>query len=112
LRCFYHPEAEAIGVCRNCGKGLCGGCAVDLGDGLACRDRCEAKAQALINYSNASLAWRSNSLVSAILLALIGIGVLIYGAFVEVGADPPVFVLAVMGAFLLAWAILITVGPS
>jgi len=48
MRCFYHQDREAVGVCKSCGKGLCPECAVDLGKGLACRGRCEADAQAVI----------------------------------------------------------------
>jgi len=48
MRCFYHHEKEAVGTCKSCGKGLCSDCAVDLGKGLACRERCEEEAKAVI----------------------------------------------------------------
>jgi hypothetical protein len=48
MRCFYHEVREAVGSCKSCGKGLCRECAVELPKGLACRGRCEADAQALI----------------------------------------------------------------
>jgi hypothetical protein len=48
MRCFYHQDREAIGACKSCNKGLCAECAVDLGNGLACRGRCEADVQAVI----------------------------------------------------------------
>ena len=35
MRCFYHPEREAVGLCKACSKGLCTSCAVDLGHGIA-----------------------------------------------------------------------------
>jgi len=41
VKCFYHREADAVGTCKACNKGLCAACAVDVGGGLACRDRCE-----------------------------------------------------------------------
>jgi hypothetical protein len=47
MRCFYHHEAEAVAVCKNCGRGLCAGCAVEVGNGLACPNRCEADVRAL-----------------------------------------------------------------
>lgn len=37
MRCFNHPETEAIGTCKACNKGLCLECAADLGHGLACK---------------------------------------------------------------------------
>jgi Flp pilus assembly protein TadB len=47
MRCFYHQEVEAIATCKNCGRGLCAGCAVDVGNGLACPNRCEDEVRAL-----------------------------------------------------------------
>jgi hypothetical protein len=41
MKCFYHHDQDAVGECKSCGKGLCPACAVDLGKGLACRQRCE-----------------------------------------------------------------------
>ncbi len=41
MRCFYHPETDAVGICKNCQKGLCMECAADVGNGLACKNRCE-----------------------------------------------------------------------
>jgi hypothetical protein len=46
--CFYHSGSAAVGTCKSCGKGVCRACAVDLGQGLACRDRCETDVAALI----------------------------------------------------------------
>ncbi len=47
MRCFYHPQAVAVGLCKNCGKGLCPECAVDVQHGLACKNKCEIKVEAL-----------------------------------------------------------------
>jgi hypothetical protein len=49
MRCYYHRDREAVGSCKSCGKGLCPECAVDLTKGLACRGRCEAAVEAVIN---------------------------------------------------------------
>ena len=48
MKCYYHSDRDAVGTCKSCGKGLCPECAVDLGKGLACRDRCEVDANAVI----------------------------------------------------------------
>jgi X-X-X-Leu-X-X-Gly heptad repeat protein len=37
MHCFNHPEKNSVGTCKQCSKGLCPDCAVDLGHGLACR---------------------------------------------------------------------------
>lgn len=47
MRCFYHPGVEAVGSCKECCKGLCAACAVDLGHGLACKNAHEADVEAL-----------------------------------------------------------------
>ena len=47
MKCFYHPSSEAVGICKNCPNGLCPECAADVGDGLACRGRCESKVTAV-----------------------------------------------------------------
>lgn len=50
MNCFYHHERPAVGICKQCLKGLCPECAVDLERGLACRDRCEPAVKALIQH--------------------------------------------------------------
>ena len=41
MNCFYHPEAVAVGICKNCQRGLCPSCAAELDNGIGCRGRCE-----------------------------------------------------------------------
>jgi len=40
MHCFVHQETAAVGLCCYCAKGVCRGCARDLGCGLACSDSC------------------------------------------------------------------------
>jgi hypothetical protein len=40
VKCFKHRDADAVGSCKACSKGLCADCAVDVGRGLACGDTC------------------------------------------------------------------------
>jgi Flp pilus assembly protein TadB len=47
MRCFYHQDVEAVGACKNCGRGLCAACALDVGNGLACPQRCEEEVRSL-----------------------------------------------------------------
>ena len=47
MRCFYHRDIEAVGTCKNCCRGLCPTCAIDVGNGLACRERCEDEVRSL-----------------------------------------------------------------
>lgn len=38
MKCAVHPDVEAIGYCRNCGKALCGVCARPVRDVLYCEE--------------------------------------------------------------------------
>jgi cell wall-active antibiotic response 4TMS protein YvqF/B-box zinc finger protein len=38
MRCAVHPEVEASGYCRNCGKALCAACVRPVRDVLYCED--------------------------------------------------------------------------
>jgi hypothetical protein len=55
MECFQHEGRPAVGSCRACFRGLCRGCAVDLGRGLACAGRCEDGVRALIASLDQSL---------------------------------------------------------
>jgi hypothetical protein len=43
LKCFYHPNADAVGLCKHCQRGLCPACGAERDGGLACRDRHETE---------------------------------------------------------------------
>lgn len=38
MKCAAHPEADAVGYCRNCGKALCAVCVRPVRDVLYCED--------------------------------------------------------------------------
>jgi len=67
MKCFYHHERDAVGICKSCGKGLCQECSIDLGKGLACRDHCENDAKAVIELieRNIKLTSRAESNLAA-----------------------------------------------
>lgn len=58
MRCFYHPEKEALGICKNCNRGICEDCLVDVDHhGLACKNTCQEEVreiQALIERNKTS----------------------------------------------------------
>ena len=71
MNCFYHNSVDAIGICKNCNRGLCLECAADLVNGIACKNRCESEVEAvneLINrnkksHEKANYAYTRNALV-------------------------------------------------
>ncbi len=61
MECFYHEGASAVGSCRSCFRGLCRSCAVELEAALACRDRCETNAAAVVATVNQSVRFQNVS---------------------------------------------------
>ncbi len=37
MKCYKHPKIDAVGVCSECGKGICEKCAVEIGGKLYCK---------------------------------------------------------------------------
>ncbi len=49
MKCFNHPQIDAVGLCTACNRGLYADCAVDMERGLACKDRCEHEVRRLLD---------------------------------------------------------------
>ncbi|MFO1519059.1 MAG: hypothetical protein U1F57_05285 [bacterium] len=47
MQCFNHVSQPAVGICKNCSKGICRDCLVQEGYGLACKGSCETEVKAL-----------------------------------------------------------------
>lgn len=83
MKCFYHQQSDAVGICRNCSKGLCQECVVDVRNGIACKNRCENAVIAmneLIDRNKASYQKTSESYVrNAIIYGLLAFLFLVLG---------------------------------
>jgi hypothetical protein len=55
MKCFYHHESSAIGTCKNCNRGICEKCFAEVGDSIACLNRCEEKTKAVIALVNKNI---------------------------------------------------------
>jgi hypothetical protein len=111
MRCFEHRDAESVGVCRSCQRGLCDACAVVVGRSLACRARCEEDVALVEDFLfrrsvRVAGAFRSAALAAAAL----GGALLLGGYFVatESGSAPALLgaVLALVGVVLVLAAVL------
>jgi hypothetical protein len=40
MKCFNHHQADALGICKNCNKGICQECLTELKNGIACTATC------------------------------------------------------------------------
>ncbi len=46
MKCYNHHSIEAVGVCKNCSKGICPDCLTDVGNGIACTASCAEELKA------------------------------------------------------------------
>lgn len=42
MKCFNHSTAEAVAVCKSCGRALCHDCTTEVGLSCSCKNRCES----------------------------------------------------------------------
>jgi len=99
MKCFNHPDINAIGVCNACSKGLCIECAADLGHGLACKNKHESKVEdidMIISkntkiYSSAS----KNTLIGPIFSLFMGIVFSGFGYFSKTSMTSLTFILGI-----------------
>jgi TM2 domain-containing membrane protein YozV len=64
MKCAVHPDADAVGYCRNCGKALCSGCVRPVRDMLYCED-CLANGMGIPASAGAASGMPASSAVSA-----------------------------------------------
>jgi hypothetical protein len=57
VKCYRHPDRDAVAACKHCVKALCGGCAHEAEGGMSCGGTCAEMVQMqhdiLIRSSNA-----------------------------------------------------------
>jgi hypothetical protein len=110
MRCFYHTDREAVGICKSCNRGLCEECGTEVRPGLACRGKCEADVAALnlmirrstTAYEKTGVAYRRNALV----LLIAGLIFLVFGFLpVVVSQSYKAIFLAPLGCLFLLWSL-------
>ena len=107
MKCFYHPDVDAVGICKNCNKGLCSGCVADLAGGLACKGTCEEQVALLNNllqksqlvHQRATSSYARATLIYGLLAAVF----LIFGVILERAGS-------VAGLFLIAGGVVFLLG--
>ena len=118
MNCFYHRDIQAVGSCKSCQRGLCPECAVEYRQGLACRNRCEADVQQLIDLVQRNVKFAEAVVIGApknrVAMIVIAIFIVLFGLlFVGtslMGEKPiwPLFglgtLIASYGAFMMARA--------
>jgi len=84
MKCFRHPQAESVGTCKHCYKGVCTECAKDTGIGLVCSSECHEEVKslkAIVDRSKQAFPLTARTHTrNAILLALFGTAFMAFGA--------------------------------
>ncbi len=79
MKCYNHPDVEAIGTCTSCGKAICSDCSMDVGGKLVCKPCTEKMA---VQCAAPQAAARKEPAL-ALLLSLVG-GI-VSGLFIGLG---------------------------
>lgn len=106
MKCFSHLQAEAVGTCKYCFKGVCADCAKDTGIGIVCSPQCEEEVRSLKAMTDRSkqafpLVAKTHGR-NAILLALFGVVFIVFGAIER--SDSFIF------PFLFSFGVLMVIG--
>src|SRR5260370_504292 len=54
IKCFYHPEQDAVGMCTQCGKAACHNCMKEVEGGMLCKGCIAHQLQAIQDESKAA----------------------------------------------------------
>jgi hypothetical protein len=58
MKCFGHPNFDAVGICANCGRGVCGECATPIASQqLSCSEVCAERLSNKLQVSEKVNAW-------------------------------------------------------
>lgn len=88
MKCYHHPEADAIAICKHCCKAMCAACAKQSDWGFVCSQPCEEQVktlQAMVERSRnmtpfaARTHLRSAIILFAMAAVFIGFGLAVRG---------------------------------
>lgn len=99
MKCFVHQSVDAVGLCRNCSRGVCAGCASDRPTGIACKGRCEAAVDAMdaLVRRNVAAVGKPNILHWAQAIVFLGIALLTGAIAVHAAMNGSAETVALMG---------------
>lgn len=86
MKCFYHNDRDAIGICSACHRGLCPECIADVDGNLACKNSCQEKVKSINellekdknSYKKTGSVYKRNAifcLLTGLLSIFLGMGV-------------------------------------
>ena len=73
MKCYYHPEVDAVATCADCGKAVCQTCAVDVSGKILCQ-QCLATGTAVRGQVKETTPTNPLAIISVVLgmLGLLG----------------------------------------
>lgn len=101
MRCFNHPEREAVGICKECQKGLCPECLTDLDDAIACKNKHEEKVKAIQIAADISIRSYMKSPLRRIyptFVIFMSLFILYYSFFYGAGFSDPALIIGLSSA--------------
>jgi hypothetical protein len=103
MKCFRHPDVDAVALCKQCCKALCAACAVEGQGGISCSGTCAEKVErqhTLLHGARQSLGAAAAALRrSAYFMAVAGAAMLVLGLVGDLS------IATTMGAVLLAFGL-------
>ena len=90
MKCFEHPDTDAVGMCKHCGKGICKICAKETEYGISCEGECtiqlfqegeriELNKQMATNIANKSNDDKYQYTIYALMCAVVGVLIMGFG---------------------------------
>jgi hypothetical protein len=79
MKCYSHPELEAVAACTTCGKALCESCSIDVGGRISCQ---QCLSERPTRRGTGSLGQMSPLTLVSVLLGAVGILGLLCGGYI------------------------------
>jgi hypothetical protein len=120
MKCFVHQSADAVGLCRNCSRGVCAECAADRPSGVACKGRCESAVDAMDALVRRNVVAAGKPGILHWAQVVIYLGIAAFAAAVAFNADDTgtivlmamlALLMGICGLMVLRWA-LVNVRPK
>jgi hypothetical protein len=110
MKCYYHRDVDAVGICKSCSRGICGECAAEVGDSLACMVKCVesvAELDRLVARSKASFSnARRTYLITASLMMMLATALFAWGcSIIASGRAGSGFIVFFLSGFLVLFSI-------
>jgi hypothetical protein len=100
MRCFVHPQTEAVAQCSQCQKGICTICATSIGGATLCSSCCETGLREEIAHAQRSIVgvWAFTGVITAIT------AIAVFGSIAQAGAGTILFIpLLFVASWCLFW---------